>query len=121
MRQQLYPNNSLNYREIYRFWKFEGHKLLDLNETTPEAYFAFVDLIGHDGLILKELYLRMMIRCLIVFTFFLSLKLEISDRKAKIQEIKANIRDKYYKGNCKAKIGITPDAGDELKVCITPF
>lgn len=120
MRKQLYPNYSLNSGEICIFWESHGYKLLDLDKTTLEAYIAFVDLIRIDGLRLKE-HLRMMISCLIVFTFFLSLKLEISDRKAKIQEIKANIRDKYYKGNCKAKIGITPDAGGELKVCIAPF
>lgn len=121
MLQRLYPNYSLNFRVNFMFTIFREDKLLDLYKTTLEAYIVFADLIKFERLRLNELYLRVMIRYFIVLTFFLSLKLDISDRKAKIQEIKANIRDKYYKGNCKAKIGITPDPGRELKVCITPF
>lgn len=70
---------------------------------------------------LIEHHMRSKICCLIVLTFFLSLKLEISDRKAKIQEIKAKIRDKCYKGNCKAKIGITPIQVTSLRSALLRF
>jgi len=47
---------------------------------------------------------------------------ESYDSKAKIQEIKAKIQDKFnYNGNCKVKIGIIPDPGGQFKVCVTPF
>jgi len=54
--------------------------------------------------------LRAMTRCLIALNTFPSLKVESSDSKANIQEIKAKIQDKFnYNGNCNVKIGIIPE------------
>lgn len=133
-RRYSHSNSSVIIPMIYRFLKSDGHNLdvksLDPTKMTLGTYTLLVDIIllveslrlHKESLRLHKLFLRAMTHCFIALKIFLSLMVESSDSKAKIQEIKAKIQDKFnYNGNCKVKIGIIPDPGGEFKVCVSPF
>lgn len=115
---RIWDRDSSSYVTIPMIYNFMGSdrrnldvKSLDPTKMTMGTYILFVE-----SLRLHRLFSRAMTHCFIALKVFLGLMVESSDSKAKIQEIKAKIQDKFnYNGSCMVKIGIIPEGSG------TPF